>query len=433
MAKFKLAMEVLSPFATSPMQTPIVAARRFAAAEQAHREVLEKKYAEASRRKNYGGAAMFMQADCLSPVLAYLAKEHPEAGASVVGRSFLTPNDPFGAVAGYLAWGQAKKADREDVVEAAAAAELKRRAPSYALLFATSATQNPLDLAFPFLALDRTVADPRFMEMGFVFENYVHPLMPLETVEKEIEQMLVRETAREWAQANIRIARRALEKASGSKEHFKRDLAKLIPELKLTYGPPEDKKGTYYDRYSVNDAKELAPLKEAFEKHVDIINFAEGRDVTPDKLLKPGDFYKMFFDPTELFSAATTKYHAMPWPPKVKTNASRAWKSEPDPRYINRKRPRDQRSRKLCQLLEACSRSGPEQAAPRTSTDSSRAPTSRSCSGAPRRSNRNAPPTWRSSKRICKKMPPISRSSNKSRKTEKDPAGLPGSTRTPRS
>jgi hypothetical protein len=340
MAKFKLAMEVLSPFAAGPMQAPIATAAHYVSAGQAHREVLEHKYIEASRRKDYGGAAFYRERDCLSPVLAFLAKEHPEAGASVIGRAFLTPTDPFGALSTYLAWGQAKQADAE-VVQAAAAAELKRRAPSYALLFATSATQSPLDLAFPFFSLDRTQADLRFRAMGFVFEDYVHPLLPLEVVQKELEEMLVRETAREWAQSNIRVARRALEKDSGSKEGFKRTLAKLVPELKLTYGPPADKKNVHYNRYSVNDAKELAPLKEAFEKTVDIINFAEGRDVTPETLLKPGDFYKMFFDPTENFSAATSKYRAMPWPPKVKTNAARAWKADPDPRYIDREKLRN--------------------------------------------------------------------------------------------
>jgi len=109
--------------------------------------------------------------------------------------------------------------------------------------------------------------------------------------------------------------------------------------LKLTYGPA--KKDAYFNRFSVDGAKELEPLKEAYLKYVDRINLFEGRDMTPERLLKPGDFQKLFFDSSEPFSA-TSPYHAMPWPPKAKTNPARMWK-EPNHRVIDQEqiRPAD--------------------------------------------------------------------------------------------
>jgi hypothetical protein len=44
---------------------------------------------------------------------------------------------------------------------------------------------------------------------------------------------------------------------------------------------------------------------------------SEGRNLHPESMLKEGDFYRLFFDATESFSAASSTYKAKPWPPAV--------------------------------------------------------------------------------------------------------------------
>ena len=212
--------------------------------------------------------------------------------------------------------------------------------------------------------------------------------------------MLVRQTAEEWAHENIRKVKKALEKSTGQEERFKRDLNKYVPELKLTYGPQDDKKGIYYNRYTIDTAPELAPLKKAFEKYVDMINYSEGRDVTPETVLKPGDFYKLFFDPTESF-CASSNYRAMPWPPKVKVNSTRAWKPNPDPRLIDQK---NFVERDFEGFMQHLGKQDPSRPPPEFDGVCSRMPRSRSCSGAPRKLRRTGTATWPGSRRSCKPL-----------------------------
>src|SRR5262249_49657578 len=58
------------------------------------------------------------------------------------------------------------------------------------------------------------------------------------------------------------------------------------------------------------------PLREAYLRYIDAINMFEARDLTPDRLLKPGDFHKLFFDSNESFAASVVN-RAMPWPPVI--------------------------------------------------------------------------------------------------------------------
>ena len=164
--------DVTSGFAVNPMQSPFLTAADYLARSQAYRLVQESQYEKVSKIKNYRLAAPYGERDCLSPVLAWYAKGHPEAGASVVGRTLLSPTDPFGAVAGYLAWGASEevKADKKSekdsktvverkfqpnpAVDIAARSEMERRAPLYRSLMLASTSGFPLDMVGPFLAMD---------------------------------------------------------------------------------------------------------------------------------------------------------------------------------------------------------------------------------------------------------------------------------------
>lgn len=340
-AKLVDRLRVVSPVATDTLHGPLAGLTQLWAANEIHRAELQGQYDSLGRNEQASyWTAPYTFRDCVTPILSHYAKKHPEAAVSVIGNAFLSPQDPIGVWTGYLAWGamgrpsgdektrEAVRKTHEDEVDAVLQAEMKRRAPLYAVMFAASTSPFPLNSAAPFLAVSpKPTPFP-----GIPFFDPIK--LPVEAVRKELEDMSARRAAEEKAQQNMQIVRAALDKVDGDAEKFKRELNKLVPELKLTYGPAADKKGVFFNRHTLAEAEELKPLREVFLHDITMINLFEGRDLTPERLLKPTDFYKMFFESAEMFSA-TSNHRAMPWPPRVKPNAARVWKAA-DPRLINR-------------------------------------------------------------------------------------------------
>jgi hypothetical protein len=371
-AKAKTLLDVTSPFSFNPMQSLPTVAATYLANAQANKIVLQRKL-ETLHSYLYRTTPYFAPGSTTS-ILAWMAKRHPQAAASVVAGSFLSPMDGFGSLASYQAWGMIKSplevvpADRakaaqtkildklatnDDEWQAAAHAELKRRARIYRDFLSWSMTGFPLDLAGPFLAMDL----PKTPQPFFPFASAL-PTLPVEAVQTELEDMYARrDLAEAWAQQNILTAKEALKLAGGDAYKFTRDLKKLVKEMKLTYGPPDADKEKYYDRFTISAAPEFEKLKESYLKYVDEINLFEGRDLTPKRMLKPTDFYKMFFDPTEAFSASA-KYQAMPWPPEVKPNNSR------DLNFVNPRLKNDIPSEDLTRFETHIKESDPNREAP---------------------------------------------------------------------
>jgi hypothetical protein len=309
-------LKTTNPIHLDVVQSPLCAAVSAMAVGQQHRIDVENQYQISTRpsdKFDYRATPLDLPgAAC--PIMTWLAKRHPEAAASMIGSGFSGPANDMGALASYMAWGALK---HPHVLEASLKAESERRAAYYAPIVANAAA-DPWTTVVPFFLLDLAVPPQR---------------LPVEAVQHEIQEIIAKRTAEEWAHENMQTLRTALEKADGNEHKYRRALNELVPKLNLIYGPA--KKDVYLSRYSVDDAKELAPLKESYLKYTDLINFFEARDVTPERLLKPGDFHKLFFDSSESF-AATSPYHAMPWPPKAKPSTTRMWKPE-DPRLIDRK------------------------------------------------------------------------------------------------
>ena len=356
-------LNVLNPIAYDPL-SPIVTATRYMAVAQKHQIDLDNHHQAMLSNVGRRGAALYSEKDCVTPILDRFAQKHPEAIASLVGAAAL-PNlspiaafDVHGATAGYLAWGALKHgydgapAYKEtdgylpaSELEMALHSEMRRRAPAYAQLFAFSAGyQSPFEMMGPFVGLDKIVS------IHPLFGVYANPQYTTETIQREIKTILARQIAEEWAQANIQKMRRELDKAVGDAEKYKKVLRENLKELwpkelqndpkqkeklrdlKLTYGPPDGNDSAGYTKFTVQSAPELAPLRDAFSEYAGKINGYEARDVTPEKLLKPTDFHKMFFDSSETFSA-TALHRAMIWPPEVKRNSARMWKKI-DPRLV---------------------------------------------------------------------------------------------------
>jgi hypothetical protein len=361
-AKAVALLEALSPFIANPTESPFVNLATYAANGQASKLALWKTYKllnpAAFRTTGYDAPGS------TTSILARLAKRHPQAAASVVGEAFLPPLDALGALASYQAWGTTKypltsteggksltgvpnweptwwdsippdqrKPPQE--IERIAYAELQRRVPLYIGLVGSGANSFPLDSwALPYVAMNpvamvneltyhnETVPEniPLHMLGGFEFGQ--GPYFTVEAVQRELREMLARRTAEEWAQQNIITVKQALDQTGRDADKFKRELRKFVKEMKLTHGPQsEAKKDTYYNRFTIDGADEFETLKESYLKYMDQINLFEGRDVT-GRVLKATDYNKIFFDPTEPFSA-TAKYQAMPWPPEVKPNNAR--------------------------------------------------------------------------------------------------------------
>jgi hypothetical protein len=353
LAKTVTLLKLISPVAFDAVESPLAAVTRYMASSLKYQEELEFYFnSELSKAgRNYRAAALNSERDVVAPILLHYAGRHPQAVASLIGSAAFAPEI---GVAGYMEWGT-KKYPLEGTVEekdgkkflnklvpneaelyVAIHSEVKRRAAFYGQLAGAGLTGFPLDVVFPYLALDPMGAigdSERFSKgaalslpihqipAGLYTQFKLHPHFTAATVQQQLEEIRVSRLAEEWAQENILIVKTALEQAAGDGEKFRRELNKYVPQLNLTYGP--EHKDEFYSRYTIDKAEEFAPLKESYLKYIHMINLFEGRDVPPKQTLKPSDFNKLFFDPTEPFSATGGKYRAMPWPPEVKAENTR--------------------------------------------------------------------------------------------------------------
>ncbi len=301
--KSKLWLEGIAPWAFTPGQSPLMAAARAGAFAAAEKHLLQRQYESVSQYRFEGSS--LQDRDLVTPMVAYLAHKRPEAAASYLASSLSF--DPIGgtanALAGYLAWGALKN---EAVIADAEALEAKRRLPIYKDFFAITTSRNPYAALGAFAALP--IADLRV------------PVLPLPVVAKDIQEMVERRMAETWAVNNMRTIRKEFDKAVNSSPasvaaKIRQILQQHVGPLKLTHVVTEKA----HNRFTIADAKELAPLKKAFEKYVDQINWFEGREATPEKMLREGDFYKLFFDNERFAAGAHLKPAA--WPPTIALNS----------------------------------------------------------------------------------------------------------------
>jgi hypothetical protein len=305
-ARAKMLLEVMSPLSVVPMQSPLVQAARFATAAEAQQASLQRTY-ETLSQVQYR-AAPYTSGDFVTPMAAWLAKRDPAAAASLVGSSAVlnigglpSPEALFLAdpIAGYLADGALKHPAE---LQAGVRAEVARRTPLYATVAASGTSRNPWTVAGTFLAMDMDGFRPNT------------PSLPLAVVRRDLEETLERRTAETWASLVMQRLKRELENNT-KPEAIERTLNKYVGPYHLVKRVTKD----YVNRFDVGDSKTLAPLRESYLQYMDQINWFEGRDATPEKLLKESDFYTLFFG-AEPFSA-TSNYQIKTWPPAITPNA----------------------------------------------------------------------------------------------------------------
>jgi hypothetical protein len=237
-------------------------------------------------------------------------KPKPEVVAALVGSATL-PGLLSGVPGIYQA---AAYLDQGSKLDAVLEAEARRRAPLGVQLILAGATPTP----FSALAL---LDDASRQEQH----------LPFAVVEKELREAVEHNVAIAWAQDIMADVKKALEQDRGNARSFElrlRDLQRdkypalevhstgqflnqfdLSPEVALRVDKEEPGKAAAL--------KELAGLRESFEKYREQINQIEGRAGT-ERLLKEDDFYRLFFSSGEPFSVGNTSvYDPRMWPPIV--------------------------------------------------------------------------------------------------------------------
>lgn len=312
LARVGALLEVTPPLA-NPVFGALPMAVRYGAGPLAKRAALETIYTNSQSRVDYR-TGKWTESNVYLPMAAWLAKRHPDAVAALIGAS-APPTLPTAPLA-YLAMAQHYHPEE---VKAALAFEAKRRSPAYATLIAGGATGNgiPVLAMWDLIGLEIPV-------LGFPYK-----FLPLEIVQEELAESYERRLAERWVNAQMLFLQAEIEKippqVTNRKAAFERILSK--------YAEPKDKKGLankdylglerrttdqFFTRYTVAEAKELEPLRKAFERNWNEINFFEGRDLTPELALKEDQFWRLFFDGSENFSAADATFKARPWPPTIK-------------------------------------------------------------------------------------------------------------------
>jgi hypothetical protein len=194
-------------------------------------------------------------------------------------------------------------------------AERKKRAPVFATLALAGGPPHPWPLFASYHYISHFRFPPQYLPL-------------LGHVKEEMQAKFQRELAQRWVNKNMLAVKKEIESWRGSEVLFTRNL----PDLIRRYGL-RNSMGQWRNQYDVAADSGLAPLKAAYEKHYHTVNTNEGR-FGKDSMLKPDDFYRLFFENDPIGVGPLPKFKERPWPPTVQV--------KPDLGDINRdKRPKE--------------------------------------------------------------------------------------------
>jgi hypothetical protein len=231
-------------------------------------------------------------------VIDYLVRKDAVVGAGMIAAALRADAHPLLGGLNVLptryALGLARHREEYD---AAAREDLNSRAPVYAGLALLGTAHG--GIAIPG-AWDQLSLPPRYL--------------PLSLTQGELVESIERGLASRWANANMQVLKRKLEEPTvNTSAAIERVLALHGQNMGLERSTTKD----FFHRYNIHEAKELEPLYKAYLAYFDNINNIEGR-ATPESRLKDSDFWKLFFDGAETFSATSGRYQVKPWPPVVR-------------------------------------------------------------------------------------------------------------------
>jgi hypothetical protein len=293
------------PAGAAGLQSPLVTAGRVgafgAARQKLAADVLEGM--GGLKFRDFGGPSL-LSGDIDWPLAAHLASRDPRAIASLVGG--ITGSIGVPALPGAMAWSGFLAVPAHfdaATLQAGLTEESQRRLLPSAKVAATFATGQPAG-----------VLGVTLLEF-FKPPLYGHTLLPLPVIAAELEQVMENRTAERWASRNMITVKRMLDR------NLKPEAVKLlVKDVVPKYNFRHAVTAKFHNKYNIDKAPELAPLRAAFEHDYTYINQLENRSATPERLLKDTDFYKLFFDSSEPFAAAATPYQVRPWPPDIHPN-----------------------------------------------------------------------------------------------------------------
>lgn len=139
-------------------------------------------------------------------------------------------------------------------------------------------------------------------------------VLPLALVQSKFKEEKLKAFASEIVSSNMIALRKALEAkgVAGKAKAIDNELSYFAPKMSFERKTTKD----FYSRYNIQEAPELKGLRDAFQKYRVEVNFIDGR-AGSDRELKEGDFYRLFFDSSEPYSAAGAAYNPRPWPPNI--------------------------------------------------------------------------------------------------------------------
>jgi hypothetical protein len=137
--------------------------------------------------------------------------------------------------------------------------------------------------------------------------------LPFAAVQDSLMRQLVYSTARDLVHANMEYVRDNLLKDPGNPNY----LTLRLREYEQRFGLMHKGTTQFRSRYDIADDPGLKEFRERFEdgKYIADINLFQGRGGT-ETMLKPDEFWKLFFDPTEMFSIRNYGlFTPQAWPP----------------------------------------------------------------------------------------------------------------------
>jgi hypothetical protein len=303
-ARAATTLQITPPVLYRPGQGLPLSAASYAARSAAWEASLARNYEAV--KKNPAVRDRYLMATRETPYFALplykgVREPRPTDLAALVAAS-ADPGFGFAALAGYpaaLAGYQAAAYTRQaDELEPILQNERAKRWPIGASIVLTAP-------ASPFGA--------RVMELYAARPQFLPLVGP---VKKEMRENVEARLARDWVRVTMQEVKARLEANKG---------AHLLNSAlnKLRAGSPRFKGGLqeggttgWRSRYDIGDDPGMAPLKKSYERYYEDINLREGRGGTAG-MLRPDDFYRLFFDAEPFGVGGEQLFDPKPWPPAV--------------------------------------------------------------------------------------------------------------------
>jgi len=303
-ARVRTLLEVFPQY--NPLLSPLMNAVNFAAAPHAEMELYRAAYFHDiinrdmfALRDEFIGVPLSSNG-YLDAFAVSQGFESPVACASLVG-ALAQPDGIFAAVESFKNvsyYQNAKKFDYDSL----AVREARKRAPIYAACAALS-LQSPLSIAGTWVTLSK---NPEPVPIELFLPKY----------REQHEKMLAMESARKF----MTKLRKEFESAGQGQENN----IVINRVLADTYKKKPEETKEFYDRFSIENAKELEPLRKAYLDSYYLVNQVDDRPKGTERHLTQNDFHKLFFDKSEPLSTAAGKYQVRPWPPVLTVKPARA-------------------------------------------------------------------------------------------------------------